>query len=335
MNSHLPLPSQELQQHSQQLITHICQRIALQGRISFADYMQMALYEPGLGYYSAGMQKFGVGGDFITAPEISPLFAQCLAQQIQSVATQLGNSDILEIGAGSGQLAVDLLATLATNNALPAHYYILELSAELRDRQQQKLAALIPQYLDRITWCDHLPTNLHGVIIANEVIDAMPIRRFCYHDNQLFECYVTCDNQQLNEVLAPPGAELTAAFNHLAIETTTQDYTSEINLLLPGWLASLGDSMISGLVLLIDYGFPCREYYHPDRSMGTLMCHYQHRAHSDPYFWPGLQDITAHVDFTAVAEAAVAAGFTVSGYTTQANFLLNCGLTDLATHMEQ
>lgn len=327
----LPLPPLALQQHSQQLTARICQQIATYSAMPFVDYMQLALYEPELGYYSAGMQKFGSGGDFITAPEISPLFAQCLARYIQPVIHSLKNANILEFGAGSGKLAADLLMTLADYQVLPEHYYILEVSAELRSRQQHTLATTVPQFMDRIVWLDRLPTHINGVIVANEVLDAMPVRRFCYREQQFWEYAVQCTQGILHETLIPPSEQLTqalASFPHQFPE----NYSSEINTFSSGWLAGVADVLRSGLVLLIDYGFPQHEYYHPDRSMGTLMCHYQHRAHNDPYFWPGLQDITAHVDFTAVATAATAAGFNVSVYTNQANFLLNCGITELAAH---
>lgn len=322
-------PTASAQQFSREFSTLICQKIQQTGPLSFAEYMQLALYHPEFGYYSNSTKKFGEGGDFITAPEISPLFGQCIAQQIISVFSELNNPDILEFGAGSGQLAVDVLLALASENQLPTHYYILELSAELKLRQRKKIAEKIPQMQNKVIWLERLPQNFEGVIIANEVLDAMPIHRFSFSKNKFWEYMVNCKNGLLYETLAPANAILEKALSQKQ-SIFIEDYNSEINLLLPSWLASLSDCLSRGLVLLLDYGFPDHEYYHPDRHMGTLMCHYQHHAHNDPYFWPGLQDITAHVDFTATIKAAITAGFKLAGYTTQAHFLLSCGLMALA-----
>jgi SAM-dependent MidA family methyltransferase len=331
----LPIPSLTLQKQSQELIALICNKISHQGPIPFSDYMQLALYTPALGYYSSGSQKFGAQGDFITAPEISPLFAQCVANYIQPTLQTTRN--ILEFGAGSGQLAVDLLTALEKIHSLPEHYYILELSAELQQRQQQKIAEQLPHLLSRVSWLKQLPKDLHAVVIANEVLDAMPVERFCYQDGQFWQYYVDCQQGALQEILREPTPALVQVLHALAQTTAiaSEGYHSEINLMMPAWLRSVADSLSAGLVLLFDYGFEREAYYHPQRSMGTLMCHYQHRAHSDPYFSPGLQDITAHVDFTAVAEAATAAGLAVKHYTTQAKFLLKSGLLEIASQLEQ
>lgn len=323
----IPPPSLPAQQLSRELCTFIAQKAAQNGPLSFAEYMQLALYHPTLGYYNNGSQKFGESGDFITAPEISPLFGQCLAAQIEPVLTALNATDILEFGAGSGQLASDILLALEERNRLPQHYYILELSAELQNRQREKIISLVPQMQGRVIWLERLPENFQGIIIANEVLDAMPVERFCFQNQAWWEYVVDYKEEKFKEKLVPAREALVKPNYPISLP---EGYHSEINLLLSGWLESLSVCQTRGLVLLIDYGFPRQEYYHPDRSMGTLMCHYQHLSHTDPYFWPGLQDITAHVDFTAVAESAVAAGFKLAGYTTQAHFLLSCGLTELA-----
>jgi len=326
----ISIPAQQL---SHELSTLIAKKIAQNGPLSFSDYMQLALYHPTLGYYSNGSQKFGEHGDFITAPEISPLFGQCIAAQIAPILAELNHADILEFGAGSGQLAVDILLALLEANQLPQHYYILELSAELQNRQREKIIGQVPQMQDKVIWLERLPENFQGVVIANEVLDAMPVERFCFQNDAYWEYAVDYAESEFKEKLVPAKAELLKQLTNSGV-IFAEGYHSEINLLLPGWLASLAAAITRGLVLLIDYGFPRREYYHPDRSMGTLMCHHQHSAHTDPYFWPGLQDITAHVDFTAAAESAVAAGFKLAGYTTQAHFLLGCGLTELAAKQQ-
>ncbi len=321
------------QQISLELCAFIAEKIAQEGDLPFAAYMQLALYHPTLGYYNNGGQKFGAGGDFITAPEISPLFGQCIATQIAPVLAQCHHADILEFGAGSGQLAVDILQMLFSMGQLPSHYYIVELSAELQNRQREKILASAPYMQDKVIWLTALPENFKGVMLANEVLDAMPVDRFCFQDNQLWEYVVGCKEGECQEKLVPAKKVLIDALSKYNIPFS-QNYQSEINSQLPAWINSLSAAMTQGLVLLIDYGFPRREYYHPDRWMGTLMCHYQHTAQTNPYLSPGLQDITAHVDFTAVSESAVSAGFEIAGYTTQAHFLLGCGLMELAAKQQ-
>jgi len=304
-------------------------KIATTGPIPFAEFMRLALYAPGLGYYSAGLQKFGKQGDFITAPEISPLFSQCIAKQCQQVLTLIGDGDIVEFGAGSGSMAAEILQSLQKNHTLPKHYYIIELSAELKQRQHKQLKTTLPDLINRVVWLDQLPQqDFRGIILANEVLDAMPVHKFKY-ERGLKEYYV--DWQQGNFVwqLQPADAQLTTAVHHLNIQFN-HAYNSEINLMLKPWISSLANVLSQGIILLIDYGYPRHEYYHPQRSMGTLRCHHQHQASDDPLVNVGEQDITAHVDFTAIAEAAVASELQISGYTNQANFLLSCGLTDLA-----
>ena len=292
--------------------------------------MELCLYAPGLGYYSAGQRKFGAGGDFVTAPEISPLFGQCLAHSCRTVLESVGG-DILEFGAGSGQLAVDILGELQHDTCLPGRYLILERSAELRQRQHQVLQQQLPQLLDRVSWIDCLPeSGFHGVMLANEVLDAMAVERFQWDGRVASLFHVGCEDETFQWRLLQQQDETAAAVEALAASCQLPPgYISELNVALPAWVQSVAERLKQGMLLLIDYGYPRREYYHPQHSSGTLMCHYRQRAHDDPFLWPGLQDITAHVDFTAVAEAALATDLDVGGYTTQAFFLLDCGLEEL------
>lgn len=331
----LPIPDTDAVIHSQKLIDFIQQKmIAAQGTLTFAEFMQHALYALNLGYYSAGLRKFGKGGDFVTAPEISPLFAQCLARQCQQILSQLESGVIVEFGAGSGKLAANLLQNLAQLACLPTQYIIIEISAELQQRQQTTLQAqLLPDLYHRIQWISTLPTTpLNAIVIANEVLDAMPIHRFRVSEQGIEEYCVSCENEQFVwQTHAVTAFDLQTAIENLQLPI---HYQSEINLFLPAWINSVANFLNQGVVLLIDYGFPRHEYYHPQRNDGTLMCHYQHYAHSNPLILVGLQDITAHVDFTAVAEAAIAADLQVAGFTQQANFLLGCGLMELLSHYD-
>lgn len=327
----LPPPPPEAIAHSQHLVAVIQAQMAEAGGIlPFADFMYQALYSPGLGYYSAGNRKFGIAGDFITAPELSPLFSQCLAQQCQQVLEVLNGGVILELGAGSGIMALDILQTLAHLNTLPDTYFILEPSADLQQRQQARLAKH-PDLYARVQWLTQWPAEpLKGIILANEVLDALPVHRFQVTDQAILAYFVLFENEQFNWHLAPIDDALKATIQALALPV---GYTSEINPLLPAWIRSIATILAEGMVLLLDYGFPSTEYYHPQRSQGTLMCHYRHYAHDNPLILVGLQDITAHVNFSAVAEAAIATDLQVSGYTSQANFLLACGLIErLATY---
>jgi SAM-dependent MidA family methyltransferase len=340
--SRLPSPSPDALAHGRALAEYIRQAIEQAGgALSFAEYMRLALYAPGLGYYSAGARKFGEHGDFVTAPELSPLFSYCLARQAAQVLEELGGGEILEFGAGSGGMAADILAELERLDCLPTRYFILELSADLRARQQDLLQARLPHLRDRVTWLDELPvTRLRGVLLANEVLDAMPVARFRVAENgEIEEFYVRQDGDGFAWITRQAQEPLRGQVAMLGLPA---GYISELNPTLSAWCAALAESLEAGLILLIDYGFPRREYYHPQRHQGTLMCHYRHHAHTDPFFYPGLQDITAHVDFTAVADAALAAGLELAGYTTQADFLLASGLeemlaasdpTDYAAHL--
>jgi SAM-dependent MidA family methyltransferase len=328
----LPEPPEELKRLSAELSDRIREKIDQNGPISFSRYMEMALYEPGLGYYSAGLQKFGEGGDFVTAPQLGNVFARCLAKQIEQVASELNQYDIVEAGAGTGILAADLLLALNDTHP-PAHYRILERSAHLRQVQKETLQRLVPSWLDRISWLDEPPEdNWQGVFLANEVLDALTVERFC----------VGVDGPELMQVTTgPAGFEwhkgacpeklkiqiqaLLAGLEHDPV----QGYCSEINASMPDWLRAVTASLQKGLALFVDYGYTRREYYRPQRSDGTLICHYQHRAHNDPFKWPGLTDISASVDFTALAESADLCGLEVSGYTTQAMFLMASGLDEV------
>ncbi|RJQ45627.1 MAG: SAM-dependent methyltransferase [Gammaproteobacteria bacterium] len=328
--ANLPAPDAESLEVSRRLVELIRSEIAgCGGQISFARYMELALYAPGLGYYSAGARKFGASGDFVTAPEISPLFARCVARQCAQVLRELGGGDMLEAGAGSGALACDALQELERMDCLPRHYFILELSAELRARQRALIEQRVPHLAPRVQWLDALPpAGFRGVMFANELLDAMPVHRFRIEESGASELYVTWQDTGFAWRAAKPGsAELE---QRIAALDLAPGFAGEISLSARAWIKSVAELLEAGLILLVDYGFPRRELYHPQRSQGTLLCHYRHRAHGDPFLYPGLQDITAHVDFTAVAGAAHEAGMRVAGYATQANFLLSCGLAEMA-----
>ena len=330
----LPEPPEELKQLSESLGSRIREEISLDGMIPFSQYMEMALYEPGLGYYSAGLHKLGKSGDFITAPELGSLFAGCLANQVAELADSLGNYDILEAGAGTGQLAADLLQELAPDK-LPDRYLVLERSADLQAVQRERIAAAAPGLLDRVEWLDQPPTTpWQGVLIANEVLDALTVERFRMGKEGVEQlCVVEQDGQfTWASRQAPERLKLAVEQVMAELETGLQSgYRSEINLDTAHWLHAITSQMERGLALFIDYGYPRAEFYLPERSDGTMMCHYRHRAHDDVFFWPGLQDITAWVDFTALAEAADTCELDVEGYTSQAMFLLGCGLDRILT----
>ena len=330
----LPEPPEELKQLSESLGSRIREEINLDGMIPFSQYMEMALYEPGLGYYSAGLHKLGKSGDFITAPELGSLFAGCLANQVAELADSLGNYDILEAGAGTGQLAADLLQELAPDK-LPDRYLVLERSADLQAVQRERIAAAAPGLVDRVEWLDQPPTTpWQGVLIANEVLDALTVERFRMGKEGVEQlCVVEQDGQfTWASRQAPERLKLAVEQVMAELETGLQPgYRSEINLDTAHWLHATTSQMERGLALFIDYGYPRAEFYLPERSDGTMMCHYRHRAHDDVFFWPGLQDITAWVDFTALAEAADTCELDVEGYTSQAMFLLGCGLDRILT----
>jgi SAM-dependent MidA family methyltransferase len=328
MSSATPLPALSADEaaHSAKLLARIREELALhRGWMPFSRYMQMALYEPGLGYYSAGAVKLGAEGDFITAPEVAPVFGRCLAQQCAEVLRELGDGDLLEFGAGSGALAVSLLEELELLGALPEHYYILDVSAELRDRQRITLLERVPSLASRVVWLDALPARLRGVMIANEVLDAMPVERFVVRDGNVNALGVTWQLGRLDwsETRASePLCQAVRAIEQELRESLPHGYTSEVNLDLPAWITSVLAVLERGVALLIDYGLTRREYYARERHRGTLLCHFRQRYHEDPFLYPGLHDIGAWVDFTAVAVAAEQAGARIAGYTTQAHFLI-------------
>lgn len=322
--SDLPRPSADALQLSERLQQHIASTITEAGGwISFADYMELALYTPGLGYYSNGARKFGADGDFITAPEMGSLFAASLARQLSGWLKQL--PDVLEIGPGSGRLAFDLLRIMEANGQSPRTYYLLERSGDLRQRQQQLLASLPAHLLARVHWLDALPHNFEGVVLANEVLDALPAHRVGWRASGLVEQGVALTAEGLdwserslhNEALRQRAQAL----------STPLPYTSEISLAASAWVSSLLQACRRAALLFIDYGYGRPELYHPQRSNGTLTGFYRHRRLQDPFFLPGLVDLTTHVDFTAVADAAIDSGAMLLGYTTQAAFLIDCGVT--------
>lgn len=297
------------------------------GWLAFDDYLRIVLYAPGLGYYSAGSVKFGPGGDFVTAPELSGLYARCLASQCAPVLRAVGG-DVLELGAGTGRLAAGVLTRLAELEQLPRHYYILEVSADLRVRQSETLEGLPAALRSRVAWLDALPaTPITGVVLANEVADALPFQRFVIDAEALYQRGVgLSDEAALVDADRPASAALRAELGRMAPNGWPRRYLSELCPMLGPWVAAIAKSLSRGAVFLIDYGLPRHEYYHPQRNRGTLRCHFRHRAHDDPLLYPGLQDITAWVDFTRVAEAAVDAQLEVAGFCTQAAFLLANGI---------
>lgn len=328
--SQLPPPSPEALDHSRQLHTAIADAVvAAGGFLSFARYMEMALYAPGLGYYAAGARKFGAAGDFVTAPEMTPLFGQALAAQIaQGMACSA--PAVIEVGAGSGRLAADLLLALEGLGSLPEHYAILDLSPDLRERQRETIAGAAPHLLSRVVWLDRLPTEFSGVVVANELLDALPAHLVVWGDDGISERGVGLDvDRRFTWNDRPATGALLEAAQEIGDEARLGGaYLSEISLASRVWSAEWGRILRQGLLLLIDYGFPRHEHYHPQRHQGTLMCHYRHHAHPDPFYLPGLQDLTVHVDFTAIIAAAHGAGLELLGYTNQGQFLLNCGLLD-------
>lgn len=330
----LPVPDTEAGERSQAL----CNRIQILcedngGAINFGRYMWQALYSPGLGYYTGGLQKFGEQGDFITAPEVSPLFSRCLARQVSDVLSNSGHPRILEFGAGSGVMAADMLLELEQLGTLPDKYMILELSAELQNRQQETISSKAAHLLGSVVWLNSLPAEeFNGVVLANEVLDAMPVECFRKSDSGIELLYVHSENGELSTEYMPADENAETAVRKIEERRgggLPGGYCSEFNPAISGWLESISDVMKSGLVLLIDYGYTTNEYYHEERNQGTLMCHYHHRAHPDSLWYPGLQDITAFVDFSDVAYSALDAGFDVSGYTSQAIFLMATGLGEL------
>ena len=330
----LPAPDQDAQRASDALTAHIRDEIAADGGwIGFDRFMALALYTPGLGYYSGGAHKFGAAGDFVTSPELTPVFAQTLAAQAEQVL-HLSAPHVIEVGAGSGRLAADLLAELEQRNCLPASYSILDLSGELRARQRATIEQRVPHLLHRVAWLDKLPEHFNGLVLANELLDALPVHLVVWGDDSdprpILQRGVSWRDGAFAWEDRPASGQVLAQAQGLGDECTLPPgYLSELNLAAMDWTASWARILGRGALLLLDYGFPRHEYFHPQRDAGTLMCHYRHHAHPDPFFLPGLQDITAHVDFTAIVEAGHGAGLDLLGYTTQCAFLLNCGLPEV------
>ncbi len=322
----LPEPSPEAREHSDRVAEHIRGEISASGGwISFARYMELALYAPGLGYYSAGSRKLGKAGDFVTAPEISPLYGQTLARQVKQVL-DAGFDEVLEVGAGSGALAATLLEELERAGRTPRNYLILELSADLRERSRDTLASRVPHLLERVAWLNRLPPAFSGVVLGNEVLDAMPVHVVRTQGGRVEEGGVGVRSDRLDwSWRLASGGPLDAA---RALKLP-EGFRTEIQLAARGFMRSLAGVLEKGAALFVDYGFPEKEFYHPQRKDGTLMCHYRHHAHADPFFLPGLQDITSHVDFSAIATSARSGGLELLGYTGQAQFLVNCGITEV------
>lgn len=326
----LPAPDAESAAHSARVADFLREQIAAAGgQLSFAEYMHHVLYAPGLGYYSAGAAKLGVAGDFVTAPEVSPIFGAILARQCASVLAQVDSPSILELGAGSGRLAVDVLRKLADLDALPERYLILEVSADLSERQKTLLGREIPELVDRVSWVDRLPDEHRGVILANEVLDALPVERFARRGDDIMQICVADDDGQFvaRESKAPAGlANAVLGIEEDLGERLADGYVSEVSLAAPPWIEDLAGLLRHGMIFLFDYGLSRREHYEAERSDGWLRCHFRHHAHNDPFILPGIQDLTAWVDFSAVATAAVDNGLEVMGYVTQAHFLVGGGL---------
>jgi SAM-dependent MidA family methyltransferase len=336
MPSRPPEPGADERAHSDHLLQLLREQIASHGPLPFSQYMERCLYAPGLGYYSAGKTKFGAAGDFVTAPELGELFARCVVNAVQPVLATLGSdADFLELGGGSGAFAEAALKALAAGSTLPRQYLILEPSADLRERQRERLRANLPAELNaRVQWLDRPPEpDWRGVLFANEVIDALPATRFSLRDGEVFEEYVTLDGEgRLLRTDRPADALVAASVRHVERDLGSEfadGYRSEILPQLPYWIQAVAGSLVAGLVLFIDYGYVRREFYLPERDDGTLMAHYRHHAHNDPLYLPGLNDLTASVDFTALAEAGNSAGFGVAAYLPQAQFLIGAGLQDI------
>ncbi|NPA72111.1 MAG: SAM-dependent methyltransferase [Gammaproteobacteria bacterium] len=337
-NKSLPEPSEAAKAISQKLVQAIRKTSESDKSLSFPQYMHKALYTPELGYYAGSLPKLGKTGDFITAPEISPIFSRCLARQAMQVLEQLETPNLIEFGAGSGIMAKDILLELAQLEQPLERYYIIEVSADLQARQKTRLKAELPDaWFQKVVWLDQLPkTPISAVILANEVLDAMPFERLRIEPEHVLQAYVRFDETHekfewdYRQISDPTLQRFANQLIEHVGKVSDLGYETEVNLNIAPWLNSLSDILSQGAVILVDYGYTRAEYYQPARVMGTLRCHYQHRAHADPFFYPGLQDITAHVDFTAVAEAGFDSGFDIAGFTTQANFLMGSGMMEMA-----
>lgn len=330
-----PAPDAAALQHSAALAALIAEEIQTRGPIPFSRYMQRALYEPGYGYYMNSLRKFGADGDFITAPELSPLYSRCVAMQCRQVLQELSNASVLELGAGTGTMAVEILLQLERLNVLPEQYLILELSPVLQARQRQAINELPASLRQRVRWVEDLQSlEFTGVMLLNEVLDALPVERFLIQNNEVMQIAVDWDQARGSFVCVsqPAAGNLTTTLRSVEVSLSqplAEGYSSEINLKAPELIGDLATCLQQGLVLIMDYGYPRREYFHAQRHMGTLLAHYRHRAHDNVLRWVGLQDITAQIDFTSVAQAADINGLNVIGFTPQASFLLDCGIEEL------
>jgi len=330
----MPTISPAAWEHSQTVSAHISRLIGESGgALPFDKYMEHVLYAPGLGYYAAGAVKLGPAGDFVTAPETGLLFGQCLAGEVADILGHMPNAAILEFGAGSGRLAEVLIQTLAALNRLPSRYIIIELSPDLRDRQQRTLAALADKVGVPIEWRDQMPEpGVEAVVIANEVLDAFPVTRFRVEKDGVRHAGVREEEQGFSWDWSSPILSQGPEFDVARRFSLAEGYETENSPRAMAWVRMLGELLTRGVVLIIDYGYPEEEYFLPDRHKGTLRCHYQHHAHDDPFVLTGIQDITCHVNFSAVAQAARRSGFEILGYTSQEAYLLALGLLDKASH---
>ena len=326
----MPQPDATSAEHSTRVQAHIEAKIdAAGGRISFAEFMHEALYAPGLGYYSAGAMKFGAAGDFVTAPEVSSMFGRILARQCAEVLACLDNGEILELGAGSGKLALDVLSALEGLDALPSAYRILEVSADLRERQERRLRHEIPQLVDRVSWLSELPKAFSGVIVANEVLDALPAERVVRRESGIAQFFVSYTEAGFVWCEQSASAAIKAVVDEIEKDIGRpfeEGFITEVALAGPRWIADIANALREGVAFIFDYGVSRREYYAPDRPDGWLRCHFRHHAHNNPLILPGIQDLTAWVDFSAVAGAAVASELDILGFQTQSQFLLGGGL---------
>jgi len=329
----LPVPDADALAHCERVAAAIrAEIVRASGWISFARYMELALYAPNLGYYAAGATKLGAAGDYTTAPEMSPLYGAALARQVAAILEGSARKHVLELGGGTGRLAATLMRTLAAQDAMPEQYAILERSPDLRARQRELIATEVPEHADRFVWLDTLPERIDGAVIANEVLDAIAVHVVRRREGAIFERGVSCRTDAAAPNFGLEWADRVAvdSLSRLAAARLPDedDYTSEINPAAEALVRDIATRLASGAVLFIDYGFPAREYYHPQRSTGTLVCHYRHRVHDDPFLYPGLCDITAHVDFSAMAAAGLHCGLQLAGFCAQAPFLISCGILE-------
>jgi SAM-dependent MidA family methyltransferase len=327
-DARLPLPDDDARAHSARVVAHVAREIERDGGfIPFARYMDLVLYAPGLGYYVAGARKLGAAGDYVTAPESTPLFGAALARQVDAILATTHAREIVELGAGSGALAASMLNALNDAGALPSRYLILEPSPELRARQHATLEANAARGGARVEWIERLPQTIGGVVVMNEVLDAIAPHLIARRDGHWYERGVTLVDEAFAWAERPLRDEKLLTLVRARFPGD-RDYTSEVDPAAEALVTTIARRVGEGGILVVDYGFPAHEYYHPQRASGTLVGHYRHRVHEDPFLWPGLSDLTSHVDFTAIARAGERGGLHVAGYATQASFLLGCGILE-------